>query len=145
MLGTLGGCRFAHYAKSGSRKRRIISILRQVYIRMYQSCRINPYQRAISHELRKLLVLSLVDLGLQDTESHWLFDDLVIVRYIALIDTAMEQFGRIMATANRQLLAWDNCGSHCHDGVERDKVSAAVQGQNGEKTKQHTYSSSRTS
>lgn len=80
------------------------------------------YQRAIPHEVRELFVLSLVDFGLKDAKSHWLFDDLIIVRYIALVDTAMEQFRRIMATVNRQLLASINCGSHSHDEVERDKV-----------------------
>ena len=50
----------------------------------------NPYQSAISHEIRELLVLSLVDLRLEDAESHWLFDDIVIIRHITLVDTAME-------------------------------------------------------
>lgn len=59
---------------------------------MNQSYSGGSYQRAISHEVRELFVLSLVDLGLKDAESHRLFNDLIIVRYIALVDTAMEQF-----------------------------------------------------
>lgn len=60
----------------------------------------DPYQCAISHEIRELLVLSLVDLRLEDAESHWLFDDIVIIRHIALVNTAMEQFRGITATGD---------------------------------------------
>src|SRR5699024_2038292 len=60
----------------------------------------NPYQSAISHEIRELFVLSLVDLCLEDDESHWLFDDIVVIRHMTLVNTAMEQFRRVTATGD---------------------------------------------
>lgn len=59
----------------------------------------HPYQRAISHEIREPPVLSLVDFLLENAESHWLLDNLVIIGHIAFVDTAMEQFRRVVATA----------------------------------------------
>lgn len=66
----------------------------------------DPYQCAISYEIRELLVLPLVDLGLKNTKCHWLLDNIVVIGDIALIDTAMEQFRRIMTTAILVLAWW---------------------------------------
>jgi hypothetical protein len=45
-----------------------------------------------------MFVFPLVDAGFQDAEGHWLLNDIVVVRNKALVDTAMEQSRRIMAT-----------------------------------------------
>lgn len=62
----------------------------------------HSYQSAISHEIRELHIFSLVDLLLENTESHWLLDNVIIIGDIALVDTAMEQSRGVMATAMRE-------------------------------------------
>lgn len=90
MLETSDGYMFAHYAKSKRRKRGDSQYLATKRCMLIMGEDRNPYQSAISHEIRELFVLSLVDLRLEDAESHWLFDDIVIIRHITLVDTAME-------------------------------------------------------
>jgi hypothetical protein len=47
----------------------------------------------------ELLVFPLIYAGLQNTKSHWLLNDIVVVGDITFVDAAMEQSRRIMATA----------------------------------------------
>jgi hypothetical protein len=65
-----------------------------------KSCK--TYQGAVSHELGEVLVLSLVYLLFQDTKGHGLFDDLIIIRNIALIYAALKQPRWVMATVKRR-------------------------------------------
>ena len=55
-------------------------------------------QGAVAYELGEMLIFPLVDARLQNTQSHWLLDDIVVVWDIALVNTAMEQPRRVMAT-----------------------------------------------
>lgn len=48
------------------------------------------YKGAVAYEFRKPLVFFLVDFLLQDAESHWLLDDIIIIGNIALVDAALE-------------------------------------------------------
>lgn len=63
------------------------------------------YQGAVAHELAEVLILALVDLLLQDTQSHRLLDDIIIIGNIALIDTALEESRGIMATARATVVS----------------------------------------
>jgi hypothetical protein len=56
------------------------------------------YQRAVSDKLFKLGIFTFVDLLFQDTECHGLFDNIVVIRYISFVDTAMEKSRGIIVT-----------------------------------------------
>ena len=62
------------------------------------------YQRAISDKLFKIGVFPLVDLLLQDTKCHRFFDDIVVVRDVSFVNTAMEKSRRIVVADTP--LAW---------------------------------------
>ena len=91
---------FAHYEESRHRGNMLAltssSTPRKQLLR--REGRPSIYQSTVSHEQREFRIFSLVDLLLQNAESHWLFNNIVIVRDIALINAALEKFGRIMAT-----------------------------------------------
>lgn len=57
------------------------------------------YQGAIANKFGKVLVFPFVDARFQNTQGHRLLDDVVVVGNIALVDTAMEQSRRVVATA----------------------------------------------
>lgn len=61
------------------------------------------YQGKIAHEIRNLLVFSLVNPRFDNTESHWLFDNIIVVGDNALVDTAVEQSRGVMTTVTAQL------------------------------------------
>jgi hypothetical protein len=56
-------------------------------------------QSPVSHKFGPALVLFVVDLGLDGAHSHGFLDDLVVVGKGTLVDLALEDFGRVMATA----------------------------------------------
>lgn len=66
-------------------------------------CKGVAYQGKIAHEISDLLVFPLVDSLLDNTERHWLLDDIVIVGNNAFVDTAMEQSRGVMTTTTAQL------------------------------------------
>lgn len=61
------------------------------------------YQGKIAHEIRNLLVFSLVDPRFDNAESHWLLNNIIVVGDNALVDTAVEQSRGIMATTTAWL------------------------------------------
>lgn len=61
------------------------------------------YQGKIAHEIRNLLVFSLVDPRFDNAEGHWLLDNIVVVGDNALVDTAVEQSRGVMTTTTARL------------------------------------------
>jgi hypothetical protein len=58
-------------------------------------------KRQVAHELGKVLVVSLRDLGLYRTQGHGLLDDVVVVGHGALVHFALEELRGIVCSTGR--------------------------------------------
>lgn len=98
MLATPADCTFAHCVGSVIMVESVL-VCAVAHYGKDDRCRHEAYQSTIAHKLCKCFIFALIDLLFQDAESHRLFDDIIVVRNIALVHTAVEKSRRVVVTA----------------------------------------------
>lgn len=68
---------------------------------------IYTHQCAIADEGREIGIFLVSDPRFDNAQSHWFFDDIVVIRHEALVDTTLEDLGGIIAADEPRFMVRD--------------------------------------